>query len=134
MKKTMYSLLAVSLFCISTYALADNSQQSAAGMELRPAQKAMQARSGWIKAMSTNLDEKKFEEVGKDAASLAAQTSAAGEKMDNPLAKELTLKLSSQAKAIVDAAAKKDSASITMKIAEIKATCGECHTKIRDKK
>jgi hypothetical protein len=134
MKKTMYSLLAVCLFCISTFALADNSQQPAAGMDLRPTQKAMQARSGWIKAMSTNLGEKKFEEVGKDAASLAAQTSAAGAKMDNPLAKELTLKLSTQAKAVVDAAAQKDSASITLKLAELKATCGECHAKIRDKK
>jgi cytochrome c556 len=33
-----------------------------------------------------------------------------------------------------DAAGKKDGGAVKMKLAEVKATCDECHAKIRDKK
>lgn len=132
MKKTIYSLLALGLICFAAIAGAQ-SGQPAAGTELRPSQKAMQARSGWLKAMNANLAARKYEEVGKDAAALAAQTSAAGQKLPDPLARDLTLKISSLATAVAAAAGKQDGETVKVKLAEIKATCGECHTKIRDK-
>lgn len=42
--------------------------------ELRPAQKAMQARAGWMKTMGENTAAKKFDDVAKDAEALSAQT------------------------------------------------------------
>ncbi len=102
--------------------------------ELRPTQKAMQARAGWMKAMGENLAAKKFVDVAKDAEALAGQTKKIGENHPNPLAKELTLKVSGLAKATAEAAGKQDEAAIKAKLGEIKATCAECHAKIRDKK
>ncbi len=133
MKKSLYMLLATSLFCITTGALADNIQP-AVSTELRPTQKAMQARAGWMKDMNANLTAMKFAEVGKDATALATQTDSIGKTLPNPLAKELTLKISTAATAVADAAGKKDGATVKMKLAEVKATCDECHAKIRDKK
>jgi hypothetical protein len=133
MKKMMYSLLAAGLLCVIGFAGAGRSQ-AATETELRPTQKAMQARAGWLKTMGANLDEMKYEEVGKDAAALASQTAAAGEKLPDPLAKELTMKVSTLATAVATAAGKKDGETAKIKLAEIKATCGECHAKIRDKK
>ena len=43
-------------------------------------------------------------------------------------------KVSSLASATGEAAGKKDGETVKIKLAEIKATCGECHAKIRDKK
>jgi hypothetical protein len=133
MKKVMYSLLTAGLLCVIGFAVVQQSR-AASETELRPAQIAMQARSGWLKSMGANLDAMKYEEVGKDATALAAQTDAAGQKLPDPLAKELTMKISTLATAMADAAGKKDGETAKMKLAEIKATCGECHTKIRDKK
>jgi len=133
MKKKMYSLLATGFLCLTTFGLANGSQPTA-GTELRPTQKAMQARAGWMKAMNANLTGMKYDEVGKDAVALASQTDAAAGKLANPLAKELTLKVSTLATAVADAAGKKDGETVKVKLAEIKATCGECHAKIRDKK
>ena len=133
MKKMMYSLLAIGLLCVVGFAGTERSQ-AAAETELRPSQKAMQARAGWLKDMTANLDAKKYADVKKDAKALAAQTSAAEKKLSDPLAKELTTKLSTQATAVATAAGKKDGETVKMKLAEVKATCGECHAKIRDKK
>ena len=133
MKKTFNFLLAAGLFCISTVVWADNSQPTA-GTELRPSQKAMQARAGWMKEMNTNLPTMKYEEVAKSATALASQTEAAGKTHPNPLGKDLTLKVSSLATATAEAAGKKDGGTAKMKLTEIKATCDECHAKIRDKK
>lgn len=133
MKQTMCSLVALGLLCFAAAAGAQ-SGQPAAGTELRPSQKAMQARSGWLKAMTENLAVRKYEEVGKDAAALAAQTSAAGQKLPDPLARELTLKVSALATAAAEAAGKRDGETVKAKLAEIKSTCGECHTKFRDTK
>jgi hypothetical protein len=133
MKKIMYSLLAVGLVCGIGFVGAERSR-AAGETELRPSQKAMQARSGWVKSMTENLAAMKYEEVGKDATALASQTDAAGQKLPDPLAKELTMKVSTLATAVATAAGKKDGETAKMKLADIKATCGECHTKIRDKK
>jgi hypothetical protein len=133
MRKAIYPLLMAGLLC--GLCIIEAQKSHAAGEpELRPSQIAMQARSGWIKSMGTNLEAMKYEDVGKDAAALAAQTEAAGQKLADPVAKELTMKLSSLASAVADAAGKKDAGTAKMKLAEIKATCGECHAKIRDKK
>jgi hypothetical protein len=133
MKKVMYSLMAAGLLCIIGFTGMEQSR-AASEAELRPTQKAMQARAGWLKTMGANLDAMKYEEVGKDAAALAAQTDAAGQKLPDPLAKELTMKISTLATAMADAAGKKDGETAKTKLAEIKATCGDCHAKIRDKK
>ena len=55
--------------------------------ELRPAQKAMQARAGWMKAMGENVAAKKFDAVARDAEALAGQTQKIGENHPNPLGK-----------------------------------------------
>lgn len=133
MKKTVYSLLAIGLFCVVCFAGVQRSQ-AASETELRPLQKAMQARAAWVKSITANLDTMKYAEVKNDATDLASQASTMGEKIPNPLAKELTMKLSTQAAALADAVGKKDGATAKIKLAEVKATCGECHAKIRDKK
>ena len=133
MKKSLYFLLATSLFCVTTAVLADNSQPTA-GTELRPMQKAMQTRASWMKDMNENLIAQKYVEVARDATALATQTDSLGKTLPNPLAQELTMKVTAYAMAVADAAGKKDSNATKMKLNEIKATCDECHAKIRDKK
>ena len=103
MKKTTLVLLAVGFLSCSTFVTVHNNAL-AIEPELRPTQKAMQARAGWVKSMSENLAAMKFGEVQKDALALASQTSAAAEKQQVPLAKELTMKVSSLASATGDAA------------------------------
>jgi cytochrome c556 len=102
--------------------------------ELRPAQKIMQTRKVWIGSINENLSAKKFDAVAKNAGELAEQTKKTGENNPNPLGKELTLAISSLAKDISVAAAKNDADTIKAKVGEIMGKCGECHTKIRDKK
>ncbi len=132
--KKITILLALTIFAAASFAFADNHMKPEAKPELRPAQKAMQARSGWMKAMGENLAAKKFDEVAKDAEALAAQTKKIGDTHPNPLGKELTLKISALAKGAAEAAGKKDESVVKAKLGEIKATCSECHAKIRDKK
>ena len=102
--------------------------------ELRPSQKIMQARKAWRDNMEKNLAAGKLADVAKDAEALAAQTRTVGEGLANPLAKELTLRLSKLSEEVVSAAAKQDAQTIKSKIGEIKGTCSECHKQIRDKK
>jgi cytochrome c556 len=128
--KKIIALLSVAIFATAIFAFAAGD----AKQELRPAQKLMQARVAWMSAMSENLGAKNFEAVTKDADALAAQTEKVGEKLANPLGKELTLAISSLAKEISIAAAAKDGDTIKVKLGEIKGKCGECHAKIRDKK
>jgi cytochrome c556 len=128
--KKIIALLSVAIFATAVFAFAAGDAKP----ELRPAQKIMQARVAWLAAMNKNLGAKKFEAVTKDANELAAQTKKVGENLPNPLGKELTLAISSFAKEISVAAAKKDGDKIKVKLGEIKGKCGECHAKIRDKK
>ena len=133
MRKSLYMLLATSLFCITTGALAESGQPTIT-TELRPMQKIMQTRAGWMQDIQTNLTAMKYAEVGKDATSLATQTDLIGKTLTNPLAKDLTLNISSAATAVANAAGKEDGKTIKMKLTDIKASCDECHAKIRDKK
>lgn len=126
--KKIITLLAVVAAASVVYA------SEPAAPELRPAQKVMQARAGWMKAMGENLVAKKFEDVAKDSEKLAVQTRKIGENHPNPTAKELTMKVSGLATGVAESAAKKDESGVKAKMGEIKATCAECHAKIRDKK
>jgi hypothetical protein len=101
---------------------------------LRPAQQIMQARVAWMSAINAGLGTKNYEAVIKNADELAAETKKTGETIKNTLGKELTLAISSLAKDVSAAAAKKDDAAVKAKMGDIKGKCGECHAKIRDKK
>jgi hypothetical protein len=125
MKKVIV-LMVVGMFIVAALAFAAE--------ELRPSQKVMQARLGWMTAMKENLGAKKFEAVAQAAGEMAAQTKNIGEGLLNPLAKELTLAISSLSMDITAAVAKQDGETIKAKLAEIKGKCDECHAKIRDKK
>lgn len=133
MKFSNSSLLAAALLSL-TVLLCATTETNAAEPELRPSQKLMQARAAWLKSMGENLAAKKFDLVKADATALAGQTGAVAQKLDNPLAKELTLKVSTQATALAAAADAKNEALATASLGDIKATCGECHAKVRDKK
>ena len=128
--KKIFVVLSIAIFAASVFAFAADQ----AAPELRPAQKVMQARAAWMGAMTENLAAKKFEAVAKDATELAAQTKKGGESNPNPLGKELTLAIASLAGDVSAAAAKQDGDTVKAKLGEIKGKCGECHTKIRDKK
>jgi hypothetical protein len=124
------ALLTIAIFSAAVFAYAAGESKP----ELRPTQVVMQARAAWMKAMSDNLGTNKFEAILKDADDLSAQTKKIGEGHPNPLAKELTLAVSSLAKEASAAAAKKDGDTVKAKLGAIKDKCGECHAKIRDKK
>jgi cytochrome c556 len=105
----------------------------AGAAELRPSQKIMQARAGWMKAMSENVGANKLADVAKDAQELAGQTEKVAANLKDER-KDLTLKVSSLAKATAEAATKGDAAAVKTKLGEIKGTCATCHEKYRDKK
>ena len=128
--KKVIALLSVAIFTAAIFAFAAEDTKS----ELRPAQKVMQARVAWLAAINKNLSAKNFEAVAKDANELSAQTKRVGENLTNPLGKELDLAISLLAKDVSAAAAKKNGDVVKVKLGEIKAKCGECHAKIRDKK
>ncbi|MFH0787776.1 MAG: hypothetical protein V2B13_09205 [Pseudomonadota bacterium] len=128
--KKIIVLMLIAIFAVAVLAFAAEKAKP----ELRPAQKLMQARLAWMTAMKENLGTKKFEAIVKDADGLAAQTKKVGEGLPNPLAKELTLAVSSLAMDVSAAAAKQDGATVKAKLGEIKGKCDECHAKIRDKK
>jgi cytochrome c556 len=128
--KKIVSLLSIAIFAIAIFAFAAEDIKP----ELRPAQKVMQARVVWLATINKNLGAKNFEAVAKDANELSAQTKRVGENLTNPLGKELDLAISLLAKDVSAAAAKKNGDVVKVKLGEIKAKCGECHAKIRDKK
>ncbi len=132
--KRIIALFSVAIFAIASIAFAGSEMKPEAKPELRPLQKIMQARSGWMKSMNENLAAKNFADVAKDADALSAQAKKVGDGATNPLAKELHLAVSTLARAAADAAGKKDEAAVKTNLGEIKAKCGECHVKIRDKK
>jgi len=128
--KKIIVLLSIAIFAITIFTFAAEDTKP----ELRPARKVMQARVAWLAAINKNLGAKNFEAVAKDANELSAQTKRVGENLTNPLGKELDLAISLLAKDISAAAAKKNGDVVKVKLGEIKAKCGECHVKIRDKK
>jgi cytochrome c556 len=125
MKKVVV-LMILGMFIVAALAFAAE--------ELRPSQKAMQARLGWMTDIKENLGTKNFEAVKKASSEMAAQTKVIGDGLPNPLAKELTLAISDLSLDILMAAAKKDGETVKAKLGEIKGKCDECHAKIRDKK
>ncbi len=128
--KRIILILSVAILAITVLAFAAEDKKT----ELRPAQKIMQVRAAGLTAMNKNLGAGKLEAIAKDADDLAAETMKTGNKLSNPLAKEITLAISMYAKEASAAAAKSDAATVKAKLGEIKGKCGECHVKIRDKK
>lgn len=124
--KKMVLFLTLALFAVAVL--------SFAAEDLRPAQKAMQARLAWMTAIKQNLGAGNFDLIARDANELAAQTKKNGETLPNPLAKELTLAISTLAKDLSVAAGKKGGEAVKTNWGAIKGKCDECHTKIRDKK
>lgn len=128
MKKFMVLLsIAIFMSAVLTYAADDKKP------ELRPAQKIMQDRAAALTAMNKNLEAKNFKAIAKDADAMAAEGIKTAKKLDNPLARQITLDSAALAKDTSKAAAKGDAQTIKIKLGEIKAKCGECHVKIRDK-
>ncbi len=133
MKKTVFFPMVVGLFCVIGFTWTAQGRATSKTAPT-PIQKAMLARAGWLKAMTADLETMRYKMVRRDARALASQTRTIAKKLANPEAKRLTLKVSSLAGALADAAGKKNGAVARMKLAGIKATCGECHAKFRDKK
>ena len=128
MKKFIVFLsIAIFISVALAYAAEDKKQ------ELSPVQKIMQARVAWLTAMNKNLEAKNFKAIIKDADEMAAEGIKTAGKLDNPLAKQITMDSAALAKDVSKAAAKGDADTIKSKLGEIKAKCGECHVKIRDK-
>lgn len=128
--KRMFLFLVLIIFVLTALAFAAEKDKQ----PLRPTQKLMQARAAALKEMNKGLADGKFDAVAKGAVTLNTETKATAEKLPNPLAKEITLALSSLAKETSDAAAAKDAGTIKTKLGAIKGKCDECHMKIRDKK
>ncbi|NTW84619.1 MAG: cytochrome c [Holophagaceae bacterium] len=122
--KTYLSPISLILAGLATLATAQT--------ELRPIQKLMQARAGWMKAMNQNLAAKNLAEVGKDAEELSKQAAKVAGGIEGER-KALSQKVSDLAKAVADAAAGGDEAVIKTRLGELKATCVDCHAKFRDK-
>lgn len=128
--KKIVALLVATILSMASLAFSE----TASAPELRPLQKIMRERAGWMKTMNENLVAKKFDMITKDADALAAQAKKVGEGAPNPLAKELHLAVSKLAGEVSTAAAKGDAEAVKNKLADVKAKCAECHAKIRDKK
>ena len=91
----------------------------------------MKARSGWMRTINMNLKANRLDKVVEDANALAAQTATVGAGLTNPVAKEITLRISSLAKVIAEAAGNGNADAISTNLSSIKAACGECHAKFR---
>jgi hypothetical protein len=128
--KKILAILFVAILSITIAAFAADDKKP----ELRPTQKLMQGRAAALTAMNKNLGAGDFAAIVKDAKALAAESKMTGEKLANPLAKEITLALSAFAGEAAVAAAKRDTGAVKVKLDAIKGRCGECHAKIRDKK
>ena len=128
--KNIIVFLSIAIFISVALAYAAEDKKQ----ELSPAQKIMQARVVWLTAMNKNLEAKNFKAIMKDADEMAAEGITTAGKLDNPLAKQITMDSAALAKDVSKAAAKGDADTIKTKLGEIKAKCGECHVKIRDKK
>ncbi len=113
-------------------ALAGLATLATAQAELRPLQKLMQARAGWMKAMSQNLASKNLAEVTKDAEELSKQAAKVADGVEGER-KVFNQKVSDLAKAVGEAAAGGDEVVIKARLGELKATCADCHAKFRDK-
>jgi len=128
--KKIIVFLSVAIFAIAVLAFAAETVKK----ELSPAQKLMMARVAQLTAMNKALGAGDFKAVAENADELAAESKRNGDKLPNPLAKDITLAMSALAKDASAEAAKGDAAGVKTKLGGIKGKCGECHVKIRDKK
>jgi cytochrome c556 len=101
--------------------------------EVKPITKLMLARLGWVQSITKNIAYSNYDGITKDANELAAQTKKVGDAAPAPFNKEKNLAISDLAKAMADAAGKKDGATASAKLGEILGTCNSCHAKLRDK-
>jgi hypothetical protein len=130
----MIGLALVIFLSVAGVVNAESAAVDAAKAELRPLQKVMQQRAGWMKAMNENLAASKFAPIVADADALAAQAKKVGEAAPSPLAKELHFAVAGLAAEVSAAAANADGMAVKAKLGEVKAKCAECHAKIRDRK
>jgi cytochrome c556 len=121
----------ISLFPLSL-TLAGLATLATAQAELRPIQKIMQARAGWMKAMSQNLASKNLAEVTKDAEDLSKQAAKVAENGEGER-KVFNQRVADQAKAVAEAAVGGDEVVIKARLGDLKNTCADCHAKFRDK-
>jgi len=131
MKNVLCSLLVIGLLSAAGFTGAKWSQ-AAEEMESLPIQQVMLERAGWLAAITENMATTNYDEVKRDAAALASQARAQGEKINDSLFKELTMKLATKAAALADAAGTQDAATARTQLAEVRATCGECHAKFNN--
>jgi hypothetical protein len=101
--------------------------------EVKPITKLMQARLAWVLSITKDIAYSNYEGIAKDANELSAQTRKVGDAAPAPFNKEKNLAISDQAKAMADAAGKKDGVTASAKLGEIMGSCNSCHARLRDK-
>ena len=129
MSKVLLVLVFSYLVLVPLSFAADDSDTS-----LRPLQKIMRARFAWVGSMSKSLESQDYTNVAKDADALSAQTAEVGKGLQNPLAKDITLAVSTLADELSKAAQAGNKTAAAEKLDAIKGKCNECHAKIRDVK
>lgn len=128
MKKQISLLVAILLAAAAAAFAAEEAQQ-----EPKPITKLMLARLGWVQSITGNIAYSNYEGVAKNANELAAQTKKVGDAAPAAFNKEKKLAVSDLAKAMADAAARKDGVTVSAKLGEILGTCNTCHARLRDR-
>jgi cytochrome c556 len=128
MKKQISLIVTILLISAGAAFAADEAKP-----EVKPITKLMLARLGWVQSITKNIAYSNYEGIAKDANELAAQTKKVGDAAPAPFNKEKNLALADLAKAMADAAGKKDGVTASAKLGEILGTCNSCHAKLRDK-
>ena len=101
--------------------------------EMKPITKIMLARLGWVQSLSRNIAYSNYDGIAADASELASQTKKVGDAAPAAFNKEKNLAISDLARAMAEAAAKKDGVTVSTRLGEILGTCNSCHVKLRDK-
>ena len=128
MKKLIALLVTILSVSATSVTAADEAKP-----EVKPITKLMLARLGWVQSITKNIAYSNYEGIAKDANDLAAQTKKVGDAAPAPFNKEKNLAISDLARAMADAAGKKDGVTASAKLGEILGTCNSCHAKLRDK-
>jgi len=134
MEKVTCSLLLIGLLLVAGLIglIGEKWSQAAQEPELRPIQKVMLKRAGWLAAITENMMNTNYEEVNRDATALASQARSMEAGINDPLFKKLTMQLATHAAALAGAAEMRDSATARDELALVKATCGECHARFNN--
>ena len=128
MNKMMSLILAILLVATTAAFAADEAKP-----EVKPITKVMLARLGWVQSLTKNIAYSNYDGITKDATELSAQAKKVGDASPAAFNKEKNLAISDLAKAMADAAGKKDGVTASAKFGEILGTCNSCHAKLRDK-